>query len=140
MMSQTAIFWPMLGHVLLVFVVYVVLGKRRYEAVKRGSAKAAEYRQRASEPEYSMTAANNLMNQFEAPLLFHVCCLAFHAIAGVSVVPLILAWLFVLLRYAHAWVHLTTNKLKHRNYSFRIGLVLLALMWVWFALALAGLV
>ncbi len=139
-MTQTAIFWPMLGHVLLVFVVYVVLGRRRYAAVSTGAAKPAEYRQRASEPEYSMTAANNLMNQFEAPVLFHVFCLALHAIGAVSVVPLVLGWLFVVSRYAHAFVHLTTNKLKHRNYSFRAGVVLLALMWLWFALAMAGLV
>jgi hypothetical protein len=139
-MSQTTIFWPMLGHVLLVFIVYVVLGIRRYGAVRSGAAKPAEYKLRSSEPEYSMTAANNLMNQFEAPVLFHVCCLALHAVDGVYVVSLTLAWLFVLARYVHAWVHLTTNRLKHRNYSFRTCLVVLALMWIWFALVLAGLV
>jgi len=138
-MAQTAIFWPMLAHVLLVFIVYVVLGKRRYGAVRSGAAKAGEYRLRATEPEYSMTAANNLMNQFEAPVLFHVCCLALHAVGGVSAVAVVLAWLFVLSRYVHAWVHLSTNKLKHRNYSFRAGLAVLALMWVWFGLVLAGL-
>lgn len=139
-MSQALIFWPMLAHVLLVFIVYVVLGMRRYEAVRSGAAKAGEYKLRATEPEYSMTAANNLMNQFEAPVLFHVACLAFHAIGGVSSAVLVLAWLFALSRYAHAWVHLSTNKLKHRNYGFRAGLGLLALMWVWFALVLGGLV
>lgn len=137
-MSQTTIFWPMLAHVLLVFIVYVVLAIRRRGAVVSGAARAADYKQRASEPEFSMTAANNLMNQFEAPILFHVACLAFHAIGAVTATALLLAWLFVLLRYAHAWVHLTTNKLKHRNYSFRAGLVVLALIWIWFALVLAG--
>lgn len=139
-MFQTAIFWPMLAHVLLVAIVYVVLGIRRYEAVRSGAAKAAEYKLRASEPAYSMTAANNLMNQFEAPVLFHVACLAFHAIGAVSATVLVLAWLFILLRYVHAWVHLTTNRLRHRNYSFRASTGMLALMWIWFALALAGIV
>lgn len=138
-MNQTAIFWPMLAHVLLVFIVYVVLAIRRREVVRSGQAKPAAYKLRASEPEGSMTAANNLMNQFEAPVLFHVCCLALNATAGVSVVALALAWLFVLLRYVHAAIHLTTNRLKHRNYAFRLGLALLALMWIWFALHLAGL-
>lgn len=138
-MSQTVIFWPMLAHVLLVFIVYVVLARRRAAVVRSGEAKAAAYKLRASEPEGSMTAANNLMNQFEAPVLFHVCCLALHATAGVSIVALVLAWLFVLSRYVHAWIHLTTNRLKQRNYAFRSGLGLLALMWIWFALHLAGL-
>ena len=139
-MNQTAIFWPMLGHVLLVFVVYVVLGIRRRNVVVSGEAKAQAYKQRATEPDGSMTAANNLMNQFEAPVLFHVACLALHATAGVTWVTLTLAWLFVLTRYAHAWVHLTTNKLKRRNYAFRTGLLLLALIWILFALRLAGVV
>lgn len=136
-MNPTAIFWPMIAHALLVFIVYVVLAVRRVGAVKAG-AKATDYKQRVSEPTYSMTAANNLMNQFEAPVLFHVVCLALHATAGVSTVVLMLAWLFALSRYVHAWVHLTTNKLKHRNYVFRAGLLLLALMWIWFALHLLG--
>lgn len=136
-MSQVAVFWPMLAHVLLVFVVYVVLAIRRQGAVLSGAARAADYKQRASEPEASMTASNNLMNQFEAPVLLHVWCLALHAIGGVSAVALVLAWLFVLSRYVHAWIHLTTNTLKHRNYAFRAGFLLLALMWLLFAWRLA---
>lgn len=137
-MSQTAIFWPMLAHVLLVFIVYLVLAVRRTEAVRSRGAPVSAYRQRATEPESSMTAANNLMNQFEAPVLLHVACLAFHAIGAVSPVALALAWLFVASRYVHAFIHLTTNKLKHRSYSFRVGVALLALLWIWFALKLSG--
>ncbi|MGE0501638.1 MAG: MAPEG family protein [Rhizobiaceae bacterium] len=139
-MNQTAIFWPMLAHVVLVYIVYVVLGIRRRDVVVTGKAKAQAYKQRATEPEGSMNTANNLMNQFEAPVLFHICCLALHATAGVGYFILALAWLFALSRYLHAYVHLTTNKLKHRNYAFRFGLAVLALMWIWLALHLAGVV
>ena len=38
-MNQTAIFWPMLAHVLLVFIVYVVLALRGFDAVRWGWAK-----------------------------------------------------------------------------------------------------
>jgi len=139
-MNQTAIFWPMIAHALLVFIVYVVLAIRRREMVVSGQAKAQAYKQRATEPEGSMNASNNLMNQYEAPVLFHVVCLALHATAGVSYVVVVLAWLFALSRYLHAYIHLTTNKLKHRNYAFRAGLGVLLLMWIWFTLHLAGLV
>lgn len=136
-MNQVAIFWPMIGHALLVFIVYVMLAMRRTGAVRAG-AKASDYKQRATEPESSMTAANNLMNQFEAPVLFHVVCLSLHATAGVSTLVLVLAWLFLASRYVHAWIHLTTNKLKHRNYAFRFGLLVLAILWVWLAVHLAS--
>ena len=69
-MSQTLIFWPVLAHVLLVFIVYAVLAVRRRDAVTSGAGKASDYKMRATEPEYSMTVANNLMNQFEAPPSF----------------------------------------------------------------------
>ena len=49
-MSQTAIFWPMLAQVLLVYIVYVVMGRRRYGAVKSGEAKVGQYKMRTTEP------------------------------------------------------------------------------------------
>jgi hypothetical protein len=137
-MNPTVIFWPMIAHALLVFIVYGVLMVRRRNVVISGEAKAQAYKQRATEPEGSMTASNNLMNQYEAPVLFHVVCLALHATAGVGYVPLVLAWLFALSRYLHSFIHLTTNKLKHRNYAFRTGLLFLLLLWLWLALHLLG--
>lgn len=132
-MKQTAIFWPMLAHVLLVFVVYTVLAIRRGAAVKTGEANVKQFKGRADEPASSVTAANNVMNQFELPVLFHTACLSFFAIQGVSTAVLAFAWAFALLRYAHAWVHLTTNKLRWRNMLFRVGVLALFVMWALFA-------
>lgn len=137
-MNQTAILWPMVAHALLVFIVYTVLAIRRGHAVKSGEAKVQQFKGRTQEPESSFTAANNLMNQFELPVLFHVVCLAVFVTAGSSYLTVVLAWLFVVSRYAHAYVHLTTNKLKHRNMLFRGGVLTLFVLWVCFALHLAG--
>jgi len=139
-MNQTAIFWPMLGHVLLVFIVYVVLAIRRGGAVKSGEIKVNQFKGRMEEPSSSMTAANNILNQFEAPVLFHICCICLYVTAGSSILTVTLAWLFVIARYVHAYVHLTSNKIKWRNQSFRLGLLFLAILWIVFALHLAGLV
>lgn len=139
-MNQTAIFWPMLAHVLLVFIVYVVLAIRRRGSIVTGEAKIQQFKVRTEEPASSVTAANNIMNQFELPILFHVVVIALFVTAGVGVLTLTLAWLFAALRYAHAYVHLTSNKLKWRNMTFRTGLMVLFVLWVAFALHLAGLV
>lgn len=139
-MNQTTIFWPMLAHVLLIFIVYVVLAVRRRASITTGEAKVQQFKQRHTEPDSSVNAANNIMNQFELPVLFHVACIVFFVTAGVTWLVLALAWIFALLRYAHAYVHLTTNKLKWRNMLFRTGLLALFLMWVVFALHLAGLI
>jgi len=101
-MRQTAIFWPMLAHVLLVYIVYLVMLKRRYGAVKSGEARVSQYKVRSTEPASSVTVANNLINQFELPVLFHVLCLALFVTNGVNYLTLALMWLFVVTRYVHA--------------------------------------
>ncbi|AZO24169.1 hypothetical protein EJ070_28070 [Mesorhizobium sp. M1E.F.Ca.ET.045.02.1.1] len=139
-MNQTAIFWPMLAHVLLVYIVYLVMLKRRYLAVKSGEAKISQYKVRSTEPASSVTVANNLINQFELPVLFHVLCLALFVTNGVNYLTLVLMWLFVVTRYVHAWVHLTRNYVLHRSRAFFLGAGILLVAWIWFALHLAGVV
>lgn len=137
-MNQAAIFWPMLAQVLLVYIVYTVLSIRRRHAVRSGEARINQFKTRSTEPESSVTAANNIINQFELPVLFYAACLSLYVTSGVSYVALVLAWLFVASRYAHAWFHLTANRVKYRSRAFILGALLLALIWIWFALHLAG--
>jgi hypothetical protein len=139
-MSQTAIFWPMIAHVLLVYIIYAVMARRRFGAVRSGAAKASEYKVRGNEPEVSATVSGNLMNQFELPVLFHVLCLALYVTNGVNYLTLVLLWIFVVTRYVHAFIHTTSNRLVLRYNTFFAGAVVLALGWIWFALHIAGLV
>jgi len=139
-MSQTAIFWPMIAHVVLVYIVYAVMARRRFGAVRSGAAKPSEFKVRGKEPEVSATVSSNLMNQFELPVLFHVLCLALYVTNGVNYLTLILMWLFVASRYLHAFIHTTSNRLVLRYNAFFAGAVLLALSWLWFALHIAGIV
>jgi hypothetical protein len=138
-MNQTAIFWPMLAQVLLVYIVYAVMRRRRYGAVRSGEAKAGQLKTRSSEPESSVTVANNLSNQFELPVLFYVLCLALHVTNGINYLTLALMWIFVVSRYLHALIHLTINRLVLRSRAFFVGAVVLAVAWIWFALHLLNL-
>lgn len=137
-MNPIAIFWPMVAHFALVAAIYVLLGWRRRLAVTRDGAKIHQFKVRTEEPSASVTAANNLMNQFELPVLFHVACLALFVTNGVSFVAVLLAWVFVALRYFHAYIHVTSNNLRIRSLAFAVGFIVLVLMWAWFALHLAG--
>ena len=139
-MRQTAIFWPMLAHVLLVYIVYLVMLMRRYGAVKSGEARVSQYKLRSTEPASSVTVANNLINQFELPVLFHVLCLALFVTNGVNYLTLALMWLFIVTRYVHAWVHLSRNHVLHRSRAFFLGAGILLVAWIWFALHLLGVV
>ncbi|MER9939095.1 MAPEG family protein [Mesorhizobium sp. M0088] len=139
-MNQTAIFWPVLAHVLLIYIVYGVLGRRRYGAIRSGEAKPGQFKVRSTEPASSLTVAANLTNQFELPVLFYVLCLTLHLTNGVNYLTLALMWIFVASRYFHAWVHLTSNNLLLRSRSFFVSAVILLLGWIWFALHLLAVV
>lgn len=135
-MMSTAIFWPVMAQVALTLVVYFVMSKRRIAAVKAGQARPRDFAIPA-DPEMSATAARNVSNQFELPVLFYVVCLAFHQAGAVDLVALILAWTFVAARIVHAWVHVTSNVVLLRRRIFVIGFLAVALMWIWFAVHLA---
>lgn len=134
-MNQTLIFWPVIVQVLLTFIAYLVMSKRRIAAVKAGEAKARDFKV-PKDPESSATAARNVANQFELPVLFYVVCLAFHQVGAVDWVALLLAWAFVAARVAHARLHMTSNIVMLRRRLFIVGFVFVGLMWTWLAVAL----
>ena len=51
-----------------------------------------------------------------------------------DIVFVVLEWLFVLLRVAHAWVHCTSNVVIVRFRLFFFGMIVLAIMWLWLVL------
>ena len=44
----------------------------------------------------------------------------------------IFAWLFVLSRYLHCYIRLTSNHIPSRAKSFQFGLIVLVLWWIYF--------
>lgn len=137
-MSQTAIIWPMIAHVLLVYIVYVLVLVRRAAAVKAGNATVSQFRENKDEPSESIFVRNNLANQFELPVLFHAVCLAFAVTGGAAGFAVTLAWIFIATRYAHAFVHITGGRIGHRQKLFGLGFLVLAIMWIALAIHIAG--
>jgi len=135
-MQGTAIFWPMIGHVVLVICLYGLLAVRRRQAVGEGSVKVSQFRENRDEPPQSLFVRNSLANQTELPPLFHIVCIALFVTGGVGMVTLLLAWLFVISRYVHAFIHVTTNRIRQRQPAFAAGFVILILLWGGLALQL----
>ncbi len=136
-MGSTAIFWPMIAHFVLVAIVYYILSAGRVRAVREGKATVSQFRENRNEPELSLFARNNLENQFELPVLFHAVCLSLFVTGHATLYPVLLAWLFVIARYAHSYIHIKTNRIRHRRPLFIAGFLILALMWLWLAIKLA---
>jgi hypothetical protein len=129
-MSSNYIFWPVLAQVLLTLIMFIVLGKRKTKAVHAGKVdrKQAALDNRVW-PEDVVRVSNNIANQFEAPVLFYVLCLVIYSIDAAGTVAIVLAWLFVLSRCAHAYVHVVSNYVPVRLRLFLVGcLVLIAML------------
>ena len=137
MTSSTAIFWPVLAQVLLTYVVYAIMSSRRIGAVKAGTARPSDFKVPSIEPEPSATAARNVTNQFELPVLFFAACLSLFVTGGAGIAAVVVAWAFVLARVAHAWVHLTSNRIRNRRMLFILGLLVNFVQWLLLAIHIA---
>ncbi|KAB0676455.1 hypothetical protein F6X38_21285 [Aureimonas leprariae] len=137
-MGNLAIFWPMVAQAFLTFAAYFVLLSRRRTAVRGGGASLDTFRTAGTEPADSASASRNVANQFELPVLFHAVCLALYVTNGASWLAVALAWIFVVCRLVHAFVHLGSNAVAQRFQAFVAGFVVLFVLWILFALHLLG--
>ena len=137
-MSPTeATIWPMIAHVALVFCLYLLLSSRRMGAVKDGRARPEQFRENREEPAESLIVKNAIANQFELPVLFYAVSILLYLVDADNPVTVAGGWLFVALRYAHAYVHVTSNRLRYRRPLFIAGLLVVMLLWVWLGVWLA---
>jgi hypothetical protein len=137
MSPTTAMFWPMIAHAFLVFGLYVLLFLRRKRAVQVGTTDIKTYGEAGDECRESRLVNRNIANQFEVPVLFHAICLLLYITDADNIATIVLAWIFVVSRYVHSFVHVTSNRLTYRAPAFAIGFAALACMWIWMAIWLA---
>lgn len=137
-MSSTAIFWPVIAQVALIYGIYVLVSRRRLGAIRRGEVKARAFLVPIEEPPQSATAIRSLVNQFELPMLFIFGCFGLFLIAAADAFAVTLAWAFVLSRLGHAAIHVTTNRLALRRGFFIAGFGLNGVLWLYFVYRLLG--
>jgi hypothetical protein len=137
-MNPTAIFWPIIVQVALTYCIYALISRRRIAAIKAGDASVSQFRENQDEPPQSRFVRNNLENQFELPVLFFAAGISAFVLGFADAAMIALAWLFALSRIAHAWVHVTTNRIRHRRPAFVLGFLALGAMWALIAWRLAA--
>jgi len=80
-------------------------------------------------PEMLTKTTRCFNNQFEVPVLFYAACTLYLSLHVDSVVGLVFAWVFVVLRYLQAYVHLTYNHLLHRMSLFWLAFFCVIVLW-----------
>jgi hypothetical protein len=125
------VLYPMALMVLLTFIVGLVTLKTRFASVRSGDVKIGYFKfmQGQEVPDRVTVTTRSFNNMFEVPVLFYVACTLYLSLGVEGLPGLVLAWLFVALRYAHAFIHLTYNHLLHRMLSFWVSFICVLLLW-----------
>ncbi|HZP76807.1 MAG TPA: MAPEG family protein [Pseudolabrys sp.] len=132
-MSYPAILAPLFVEVLLTFVLLVWLANVRVAAVKGGKVHPRDIvLGQPNWPAQETQIGNAYHNQFQLPVLFYVLTILALVTRHADLIFVVMAWIFVLLRLAHATIHVTTNRLISRFRVFALGFGVLALMWLIF--------
>jgi hypothetical protein len=133
-MSIAAVLAPVFLQVLLTFGLLFRLGVVRAAAVRQGGIDLDDARLNGQAwPKLPLQVSNSFDNQFQIPVLFYVIT-ALELIAHTTdIFFVVLAWIFVVSRYAHAGVHITSNRVEFRFPAYLVGVAALLAAWLLFA-------
>lgn len=140
-MSPASVLSPVFVQVALTLTLLVMMGRARWAAGREGKIRFKDIALGQNVwPEKPAKIGRAYHNQLEAPVLFYAV-VAFAMAANLTDrVFVALEWVFVALRLAHAYVHVTTNHVPTRFRLFVASLAPLIALWVWLALKAFALV
>lgn len=85
-------------------------------------------------PTRATQIGNCFSNQFEVPVLFYILIAIALPLRHADLVIVLLSWVFVVTRFAHAGIFVTSNNVRHRGLVWFSGVLVLFAMWLYFAL------
>jgi hypothetical protein len=133
-MTIQMVLLPVFVQVALTFGLLVWMALVRTASLRRGETKIRDIALR--QPAWSAKAtqiSNCYDSQFQIPLLFYVLVILAWITKQADLIFVVMAWIFVLSRLAHAYIHTTSNHVPTRFNVFAVGVIVLLLMWIIFA-------
>lgn len=132
-MTIKMILLPLFVQVLLTFGLFCWMAFHRTVLIRSRAVHPRDIALRQPNwPPHVLQVANAAHNQLELPMLFYVLTILAIITRKADMLFLVLAWLFVVSRLAHAYVHVTSNRISIRGPVFGIGLLVLIIMWIVF--------
>jgi hypothetical protein len=134
-MSVQMVLLPVLVLVGLTFALLLGMASARARALKgrETSLKDIALGQQ-NWPEQATQVGNCFSNQFEIPVLFYVLIALALPLRHADLVIVLLSWVFVVTRFAHAGIFVTSNDVQQRSLVWFAGVLVLFAMWLYFAL------
>jgi hypothetical protein len=134
-MSVQMVLLPVFVLVGLTFVLLLWMAGARRGALVGGETKIRDIA--LGQPNWPAGATqigNCYANQFELPLLFYVLIALALPLRHADLIIVLLSWVFVVLRFVHAGIFVTSNDLGQRSSVWLAGVLVLLAMWIYFAL------
>jgi hypothetical protein len=85
-------------------------------------------------PTRTTQIGNCFSNQFEVPVLFYILIALALPLRHADFVIVLLSWVFVITRFVHAGIFVTSNNVQQRSMAWLAGVLVLFAMWLYFAL------
>ena len=129
------IIWPTCALVALIFVVWFVMFAQRYRHIVQTPPRHEDLATGAAAMRYFEPVempANNLRNLFEMPVLYFALVPLLMITRQVDVVQVVLAWLFVVTRATHSFIHIGPKQVKRRAQFYVLSSAILLAMWIGF--------
>jgi len=139
-MERTAIIFPGIAMFFLTASVVVYMGIKRYAAIQGREVSIKFYRlfNEGAQPARLQLISRHVQNHFEVPPLFYIVVLFIFVSGTVTPWQVTLAWLYVLSRCVHSYIHLGTNNVSQRFFVFGASGLILVALWVSLLLSLVG--
>jgi hypothetical protein len=134
-MSVQMVLLPVFVLVGLTFALLLGMASARTRAITSGETRIPDIALRQQNwPARATAIGNCFANQFEIPVLFYVLIALALPLRHADLVIVMLSWVFVVTRFAHAGIFVTSNDVRTRSLAWFAGVLVLFAMWVYFAL------
>ena len=134
-MSAQMVLLPVFVLVGLAFFLLLWMATARTQALKSRQTNLKDIALRQPNwPEKTTQIGNCFSNQFEIPVLFYVLIAVALPLRHADFFIVLLSWVFVVTRFAHAGIFVTSNDVRTRSLAWFAGVLVLLAMWIYFAL------
>jgi hypothetical protein len=126
---------PVFAQIALTFALLIGMVFGRRSALVSGETRIRDIALREPNwPKRATQIANCFSNQFELPVLFYVLIALALPLRHADLFIVLMSWVFVVSRLAHAGIFVTSNDLGQRSTIWLAGMLVLLAMWIYFAL------
>ncbi|SDP34980.1 MAPEG family protein [Afipia sp. GAS231] len=134
-MSVQMVLLPVFVLVGLAFFLLLGMAAGRGRALKGGETNPRDVAQgQAKWPARTAQIGDCFSNQFEIPVLFYILIALALPLRHADLFIVLMSWVFVVLRFIHAGIFVTSNNVQQRGMVWFAGVLVLLAMWIYFAL------